>query len=257
MAFVENKKNDNSIFSCGRLIPDYTTYKRGDDEEDRLISNGYKIMVPYIESVQGGDTMRQALRIRQLYEDFSADYIVLDLRNAGISIYDMLANIMYDDERDIEYTPLTCMNDENVANRIKFEGAEERIFVINASQKLNSDIAINFRHYLVDKKIDLLIPFQEAQEEILSQMPEYNEAPTADEQIFYESPFLETQALISETTELTYEKKEQTGVIVIREQGNNRKDRYTSVSYLCYFANKLGQDLSSINEQYEVDCFIN
>ncbi len=169
----------------------------------------------------------------------------------------MLANIMYDDERDIEYTPLTCMNDENVANRIRFEGAEERIFVINASQKLNSDIAVNFRHYLVDKKIDLLIPLQEAQEEILSQMKEYVESSSADEQIFYESPFLETQALISETTELVYEKKEQTGVIVVREQGGNRKDRYTSVSYLCYFADKLGQDLSTINQDYEFDCFIN
>ena len=40
-------------------------------------------MIPYMESVQGGDTTRQALRIRQLYEDFDADYIVLDLRNAG------------------------------------------------------------------------------------------------------------------------------------------------------------------------------
>lgn len=169
----------------------------------------------------------------------------------------MLANIMYDDERDIEYVPLTCMNDKNIANRIRFEGAEERIFVISASQNLNSDIAMNFRHYLVDKKIDLLIPFQEAQEEILSQMKEYTEAQTADEQIFFESPFLETQALISETTELTYEKKEQTGVIVVHEQSGNRKDRYTSVSYLCYFANKLAQDLNTINEDYEYGVFVN
>lgn len=169
----------------------------------------------------------------------------------------MLANIMYDDERDIEYAPLTCMNDDSVANRIRFEGAEPRIFVINASQKLNSDIAINFKRYLVDRKIDLLIPFQEAEEEILNNIKEYTEAATADEQIFFESPFLETQALISETTELVYEKKEQTGVIVVHEQGNNRKDRYTSVSYLCYFANKLGQDLNTANEEYEYECFIN
>lgn len=169
----------------------------------------------------------------------------------------MLANIMYDDERDIEYTPLKCMNDESIANRIQFEGAEPRIFVISASQKLNSDIAVNFKHYLVDKKIDLLIPFQEAQEEILVNMSEYVNAPTADEQIFFESPFLETQALISETTELIYEKKAQTGAIVISEQGDNRKDRYTSVSYMCYFATRLAQDLLSSQDSYEVGCFIN
>lgn len=257
MAFVENKKNDNSIFSCGRFIPDYKRYRKSNDNEDKQINNGYRVMVPYLESVQGGDTTKQALRIRQLYEDFDADYIVLDLRNAGISIYDMLANIMYDDERDIEYTPLKCMNDESIANRIQFEGAEPRIFVISASQKLNSDIAVNFKHYLVDKKIDLLIPFQEAQEEILVNMSEYVNAPTADEQIFFESPFLETQALISETTELIYEKKAQTGAIVISEQGDNRKDRYTSVSYMCYFATRLAQDLLSSPDSYEVGCFIN
>ncbi len=83
MAFIENKKNDNSIFSCGRLIPEFTTYRKGNSDEDKQISNGYKVMVPYLESIQGGDTLKQALRIRQLYEDFEADYIVLDLRNAG------------------------------------------------------------------------------------------------------------------------------------------------------------------------------
>ena len=172
-----------------------------------------------------------------------------------IAIYDMLANIMYDDERDIEYAPLTCMNDDKIANRIVFEGAEPRIYVINASQKLNSDIAINFRYYLTNKKIDLLVPFQEAQETILPNINEYISSPSADEQFFFESPFLETQALISETTELTYEKKEQTGAIVLREKG--RKDRYTSVSYLCWFASELAKDLINTNEDYEVGVYIN
>ena len=46
--------------------------------------------MPYIESVQGGETQRQAVRIRQLFEDFKADYIVLDCRNAGIKMPAML-----------------------------------------------------------------------------------------------------------------------------------------------------------------------
>ena len=83
MAFIENKKNDNSIFSCGRLIPEYTRYRHGSDEEDKEINNGYRVLIPYMESVQGGDTTKQALRIRQLYQDFIADYIILDMRNAG------------------------------------------------------------------------------------------------------------------------------------------------------------------------------
>lgn len=256
MAFIENKKNDNSIFSCMRLLPECTTYSKT-STEDIKVDNGYRRIVSYIESVQGGDTTKQAIRIRQLFEDFGADYIVLDTRNAGIAIYDLLANIMYDETRGIEYAPLICMNDENIANRIRIEGAIPCIYAINASQKLNSDIALDFRRVLENKKIDLLVSFEQAREEILPNIKEYISTPDADTQLYYEAPFLETQALISETTSLLYEKKPQTGVIVISEQGNNRKDRYTSVSYGSYFTSQLEKDLVSSNENYEFVTFIN
>lgn len=169
----------------------------------------------------------------------------------------MLAKVMYDEDRGIEYSPLSCMNDESIANRIKVDGATPCIFCINASQKLNSDIALDFRRVLETKKIDLLVSFEQASEEILPHIKEYAESPYADTQMFYEKPFLETQALISETTSLIYEKKQDTGVIVIREQGVNRKDRYTSVSYGSYFASLLEKDLVSHNEDYEFVTFIN
>lgn len=255
MAFVTNKRNDNSIFSCIRLLPDFTTYNR--EASDVKVDNGYRRLVPYLESVQGGDVIKQAIRIRELYEDFGADYIVLDLRNAGIAVYDLLARIMYDDERDIEYPPLSCMNDDSVANRIKIDGAKPCIFVINASQKLNSDIAMDFWRVLNNKQIDFLIGFEKANEEVLPNIKEYVASPDANTQVFYESPFLETQALISETTSLVYEKKEQTGAIVIKEQGADRKDRYTSISYGSWFASALEKDLISKNEDYECSVFIN
>lgn len=256
MAFVENKKNDNSIFTCMRLLPDSTTYNRSSDRNVK-IDNGYRRVVSYLESVQGGDTTKQALRIRQLFEDFNADYIVLDLRNAGISIYDMLARIMYDDERDIEYVPLSCMNDDAIANRIKIEGANPCIFVINATQTLNSNIAMDFRRVLTDKQIDLLVSFEIASEEVLPNIKDYTNSIDLNGQIFYEAPFLETQAFISETTALVYEKKEQTGAIVIKEQGTNRKDRYTSISYGSWFASALEKDLISANDDYEYTVIIN
>lgn len=256
MAFIENKKNDNSIFTCMRLLPERTTYAR-DTSGDITIDNGYRRVVSYMESIQGGDTTKQAIRIRQLYEDFGADYIVLDTRNAGIAIYDLLAKVMYDEERGVEYPPLSCMNDDSIANRIKADGANPCIYAINAVQKLNSDIAFDFKRVLDGEKIDLLVTFEYAKEEILPNYKEYTTTPSADEQFFYESPFLETQALISETTSLLYEKKPQTGVIVISEQGSNRKDRYTSVSYGSWFASQLEKDLISQNEDYEYSTIIN
>ena len=255
IAFIENKANDNSIFSCMRLIPE--TISHQNEYKNIEMIQGYNRIVPYIQSVQGGDTTRQAMAIRRLYEDFDADYIVLDTRNGGIAILDMLSKVMYDDERKIEYAPLKCMNNDNFADRIKNSNALPVIYAVNATQQLNSDIAFSFRQALTEKKVELLIGFNDALDEILTNMNEYNNARTGKEQAFYEAPFLETQMLISETSDLVYEKMPQTGVIKIHEQGNNRKDRYTSVSYANYFADLLEQDLLSDNQEYDFCCLYN
>lgn len=247
MAFVEGQKNDNSIFTCGRLLP----------ETNRNNVAQYKANICYIDSIQGGDTAKQALSIRRLYADWSADYLVLDFMNGGAAIYDMLARPLFDEDRGIEYPALCCMNNDDIAARVKTPGANPCIYAMRANQNLNSDIAIVFRRMLAENRVSLLVPFQEAEEELLPKIKEYVSAPDADTMFFYERPYLETQALISETTSLVYEKKAQTGAIVIREQGTNRKDRYTSCSYLCYVADLLQQDLLSQNEEYEFMTIIN
>ena len=258
MAFAEGKHNDNSIFTCMRLIPESTTYTvQSEGGTSKEISQGYRKIVSYIESIQGGDITKQAIRIKQLYEDLSCDYVVLDTRNGGLACYDLLAKVMYDESRDKEYQPWVCINDDSIANRIKTIGALPVLFAINASQKLNSEIANEMRIALTNNMIDFLIPFNEAVESTLTKIPEYMSAIDVDTQLFYEQPYLETQELINECVELTYERKEQTGLIVISEQGANRKDRYTSVSYGVHFASLLEQDLLSDNSDYETFVFIN
>lgn len=256
MAFMGGNANDNSVFSCMRLLPECVTYTQ-EARENIKVDNGYKRVVSYMEHVNGGDVTKQARRIRQLYEDFGADYIVLDTRNAGLAVYDMLANIMYDEERGIEYSPLCAMNKDELRDRINIEGANPCIFAINASQNLNSEIAKEFKLVLISNKIDLPISLEKAREETLANIKEYTDTPDGEVQAFYEAPYLETQALISETAALVYEKKEQTGVIVVRETAGNRKDRYTSVSYGSYFAGKLEKDMLANSEEYAFATFIN
>lgn len=254
MAFIQKKGNDNSVFVCMRLLPETKRYERL-DMADLEISGGYRRIVPYIESMQGGDTAMQARRIRQLYEDFEADFVCLDTRNAGISIYDNLARVMYDEERNIEYSPLSCMNSDEIANRIKSEGAKPCIYAINATQKLNSDIAMDFRRVLEQHLIEFLIPYEMAKEEILSQNKDYLAAPDGETQVFYERPFLGTQVLINECVELTYEKKD-TGVIVLRENANAHKDFYSACSYSSWLSTLLEKDLFSDLREYEVGVFV-
>lgn len=258
MAFTGGVNNDNSIFTCIRLLPESSTYMfQSDNGSEKQIQQGYRRIVVYIDSINGGDISLQAIRIKQLYEDFEADYCVLDGRNGGWGIYSLLAKVMYDESRDVEYKPWVTMNNDDWANSIKVAGANPCIFVVNATQKLNSDIANEFRMSLTTNMIDFLIPFNMAVETTLSNIDEYNDAIDVDSQIWYEKPYLETQEMISECVELVYEKKEQTGIIVISEQGNNRKDRYTSVSYGNYFASLLERDLLSDTNDYEPVVFIN
>lgn len=247
IAMVENKNNDNSVFTCIRCLPESREIEI-ENENKIEISHGYRRLIPYIEIVKEKETSKQAIRIKQLYEDFDADFCVLDLRNSGINIYDCLAKVLYDDERDKEYKPWVCMNDEATAKRINISGAEPVLYAVIASLKLNSDIANNMRNTLIDEKIDLLINLNQAIEELQVKIPEYLNSLDPEVQDFYESPYIATSFLINEMINLDYEKGEQTGYIRIKEQSTMRKDCYTSLSYGDYFISQLERDLFNNNE---------
>ena len=257
IAFVDKKGNDNSVFTCMRLLPEKVEYQStGSAMNTGEVKQGYRRIVPYLEANPGSDVDRQAIRIKQLFYDFEADYVVLDTRNGGILVYDRLAKVLYDEDRDKEYPPWTCMNDDVIANRVKVAGAESVVFAVNATQKLNSDIAICMRDVLTSKRIDFLINYNSAVD-ILNKIPEYAGAPDAETMHWYERPYLETQALIGEMIALEYEVGTQTGVFKIYETGRNTKDRYTSVSYGNWFASLLEQDLLSDQSEYDYVTFIN
>lgn len=244
VAMMDGKNNDNSVYYCLRLLPE-TTFS-AESEHNQF---GYRVQAPYVEVYLGKDALRQVIRIKQLMYDFEADYLVLDIANAGITLYDLGARVIYDDERGVEYPPWCCMNNDEVAKRINSGVDRPNVYVISASQKLNSDIAFNLRQMLFDGKLDLLVNNNEAVEELSSRIPEYVSG-TASEQLYYESPYLETMLTIHEAAELECEKLEQTGAVRLREKSGHRKDRYTSLSYGCWFASELGRD---IDNEEEVD----
>lgn len=255
IAFVEGKKNDNSIYTCIRGLPESLTYETENSEIE--VKQGYKRQYSYIESNQIGDTTKQAIRIRQLYEDFEADYIVLDTRNGGLQILYALGKTLYDEERGVEYQPIKCMNNDTYADVVKNPNAPAVIFAINATQQLNSDIAYSFRRSLLEHRMELLVNYNTAKEEILNENKDYLDEFNIDLQLEYEKPFLETQAMISECAELLYEKSPQTGVVKIYEQGNNRKDRYTSCSYGSYFFDQLELDLLGTDSDFDFVTLVN
>lgn len=238
IASINRKNNDNSVFTCLRSFPE----RRGNNNRVE-----YRIQVPYLEARRGGELSKQAVRIRQLYEDFEADYLVLDLRNCGVALYYYFARPLYDPERCIEYAPLRCMNDDELAKSIQNEKADPTIYVVNGANKLNLEMAQNMQVYLTEKQIDLLVAKENAIVTIAKLCPSYS-ALSPEQQFWYDRPYNETMFLVNEMVELVYEKT-RTGLKKIVEKSGKMKDRYSSISMGCYFVNLMSLDLISQQNQ--------
>lgn len=232
-AAVNRAGNDNSAFSLERLLPDV-----GDDGHKL-----YRVQMPYMEAFKGTEIKAQAIRLQQLKQDFGAQYIVLDMRNIGVAVYDMLARPLYDPDRGVEYKPLRCMNDSVIAARVNNPLAEECIFAISASNKLNAEMIMVFKAMLMEKTIEFLIPRDDGVEELRRFIPGYTKLTDAELKFRYEQPYLETMLMVSEIATLQYDRAPSTGLIRVFEQGNNTKDRWSSVEMGTYFASQLARDM--------------
>ena len=109
-----------------------------------------------------------------------------------------------------------CFNDDNTARRIVTPGSVPCAFVITASAKLNSDIAMLMRDVITSNRLELLVGHQTALEEVLPNIDEYTKAPDGETLFFYERPYVETQALISEMVGLEYQKNPTTAISACR-----------------------------------------
>lgn len=241
IAMINNSNNDNSVFTCIRMFPESINTDKSRGAYDR----SFKVQIPYLEASKGYETTRQALRIKQIYEDFDADYCVLDVRYAGVSVGDALMRVLYDDERDVEYKPWTYMNSDEMAKRVTNPNALPVIYAFTGAARINSEIAVNLRNMFVEQTIDLLISNTESGDEIQKRFPDYLTTSDANLQLYYERPYLETMCLINEMVNLEYEKMDNTGVIRVKEMPNQTKDRYVSLAMGCHFASELARDLLS------------
>lgn len=253
IAMINNSANDNSVYTCIRMLPEGVNT---DADTRGAYDRSFKVQVPYLEASRGYETSKQAIRIKQIYEDFDADYCVLDTRNAGISVGDALMRVLYDDERDTEYKPWTYMNDDALAKRVSNPNALPLLYSFTGAARINSEIAINLRNMLAEQMIDILISNTESSDEIQKRFPEYLTTSNAELQLYYERPYLETMCLVNEMVNLEYEKLENTGLIRIKELPSLTKDRYVSLAMGCYFASELARDLLSDDRQADFDSFV-
>lgn len=243
-AAISRTGNDNSAFSLMRLLPDV-----GDDGRKT-----YRVQVVYLEANQGTEIRAQAIRLRQLMADFGAEYLAVDVRNIGLAVVDVLARRLHDADRNVDYDPIRCMNDPVIAQRVNSPDAKECVFCISATNKLNSEMTMTFKAMLMEKTVEFLMPKDSGIDELRRLMPEYAKSDNPDLRVRYETPYIETMLMVAEIASLQYDRAPSTGLIRVFEQGNNTKDRWSSVEMGVYFASLLARDrLNDEEDTYTLD----
>jgi len=230
------KANDLSVSSCIRLLP---THK------------GYKRELVYMESFSGKNSTLQALRIKQLWWDFEADYVVLDVATMGLSVYEQLGVVTHDPERDCDYPAMTSMTHSSL-DAAKYEellthtsalNAVQVIYPISADAKMNSLIAVELRDKLQRKMIDMLVKDTDAETFLLQTNKEFADSKTEpDVRASFLQSYVQINLLVNECINL---EMTLVGGNVKLETATStaRKDRYSSLSYGNYFASMLDQAL--------------
>lgn len=243
------KNNDNTIITCFEaIVRDY----------------GYERNPLYIESNNGEIISKQAIRVKQIYYEFGADYCVIDLANAGIALYEELGKEQLDPETGEHYPAWTIIKNfsmhviskdsfDELMTKTVGDNPVECIFPITAGAKLNNDIAVDFKKRLTSNQINLLVDEQVGRD-ILMRDKKYRDGNN-EYQVSKLVPYKQTSELIFECVNL--EMQIVSGNIKLIEPSNGRKDRYSSMSYGNYFISiKEREILKSGKENYSAINFI-
>lgn len=225
--------NDNTIISCARLFP---------------TSKGWKTDIVYMESMNGKNAVSQALRIKQIFEQFKSDYLVLDVQSAGLPVFDVLSSVTTDAEFGKDYPAYTVMNHSSIdkslyddmSARTLGQNAIPCVYPIMGSPQLNSAIAIRFRDRMKRKLVSFLV--DEARvEEFFVKTGNKDIFSDSDDRSYLLNPHIQMSLMVNEAIGL--EMSLVSGNVKLQEASGARKDRYSSTSYMNYFIGLMDIDL--------------
>lgn len=237
IALMSSKVNNNDATSIflNQMMPNA--------RKDKYISN-----ITYAKNQEGLRTDAQALSIRKLMDDFNADYLVIDARNTGLAVVDLLMADMYDPSTGDTYPALSCCNNKEIASRCLVPNAPKKIWVVMGMTEFNSKCALGLREAFKSGTIRLLasdLDFEENMQTVSGYMKSSQE-----DKVNLKLPFINTTLLTNELVSLEYKIKD--SAIKVMEKSGQRKDRYSSLSYNIYVANVLEHEKKAQNSKKSV-----
>lgn len=215
-ARMSSNKNDNSVFTLMRLLPNGDSYKRE---------------VVYIEAWNGVKTEDQATRIKRLYTEFECDKLIIDGSGNGVALIDEMAKSSYDPSIDEHYEAFGVYACNVNASHEPLKEGNNCIYVMKAYEKDNNNVIIYLKNALLSKKIRLLVDENTKENDLKGDKKFHQDTEYHVNTLL---PFIQTSQFIFETLNLEYEQRP-TGNIAIKN-GAKRKDRFSSLAYANYLA---------------------
>lgn len=250
LAFSGNnskEKNDHSVIICMSLHWKDFRFERHID---------------YIETRPGGKSDKLMLRLKEIYHDYQADYLIPDQRSGGEVLYDWLSMETEHPERgtswdkrgftvcnEAEYHVVSEGKQNELKGRTVDKNAIPCVIPITATQEFNSVAWQSLKKQLSANNIKFLITTQQAQE-LFEDTGEYFQL-TAEEFAEKMLPYMQTEELIQECVNLSAEYKN--GLVRLTEPRNSFKDRAVVLAYGNIIADKIENRYNRLQSKDETD----
>jgi hypothetical protein len=229
VAVAIGKENDNTAIVCGRYN-----------------IKTHKLYVDYVKTLNGQNTLTQAIEIKRLFYDYKANYVLLDTMGVGSGLYDTLTKETEDNEIGSIYNAWTVnrendiriVSDKVYADKIQrtiSNNAEEVIIPIVGNEQLNSDVHLSVRDSLKNESV-LLLKDDEDKRSSLETNDKKWLLRTSEYRSRVLLPFLTTRFMINESVSLQCDRRG--NKIHVHEKATDTKDLYMSFAYLVYFVFK-------------------
>lgn len=265
----EKKSNETRILAIDFAFATTTNkYEANDNTVIQCISGFYDkgemvCNLEYLETLSGGNSELTQKRIRELFYDYKADYIIMDARSGGeIYLSELGKPYIHPTRSDEQWdkSGFTVVNDmslhfvseakvNEVASRKVDPNAKPVIIPIQGSTDFNDAMWRNLRNVMVDNKIRLLIDDVEFDNE-LSKHKDYAKM-TSNERMREKLPFVQTEFLVQEAILLKQEIRE--GKIKLKEPRSFTKDRIVTLAYGNMFFKRLENKLSKQDQAEDFD----
>ena len=242
------EENDYSVIGCTSLV------KR--DKKYRRISD-------YITTHPASDSDGIDLKIREMFWDYQADYIVLDLRNGGEVMYNDLTKPKKHPNRSSEnwnehgftiavesayHTSQQAKLDDLIKRTID-EDAIPCIIPMIGTSELNSNMWLDLQKQLRDETVDLLIEDIEFEQEFESTKEYFT--MTDEERFNFKLPYIMTMSLINEAINLSQEWRE--GKVKLSEPRLGTKDIIVAFAYGNYVSSLIINKLEQQDEDDDIN----